>query len=144
VQTQNIPVDVNVTVTLATVALAMFRGDALLRLAAFPILQQVVTHYARVFPWLSPWPNDVIALAVALACLVRASGYWAVWAAAAVVLTVLIDVIRIALPLDQWAYASAELVWFYVQMAAVMFGSLAGRGGAVRPRPPGAAAVDPA
>jgi hypothetical protein len=135
VQIHNIPAEVTVTVAIAAIAAAMLRGDTPLRAVALAILWQVVTVPTHVFRWGHPWPNDLMMLALTGICALRGAGYWSVWAAAASILSLATDGIRLVAPFDDWAFASANMVWFYVQMAAVIFGSLAGRGGAVRIRP---------
>jgi hypothetical protein len=83
--------------------------------------------------------SDAVEFLACLACIVSGGGYWTIWAAAALLLSLATDALMLAQPdIGAWAYVSAEWVWFYIATIALLWGALTrGRRGPA-PAPPGA------
>src|SRR5688572_21416870 len=63
---------------------------------------------------------DAPALAVGLYVVLRSRRYWTVWAAACMVLAVITDILAILLDLKPWAWISAQIVFTYIVVAALL------------------------
>jgi hypothetical protein len=117
----------------AAMVAGFWRGGRDGRIFASLVLYQVVRVYAgRASPDLlaifqSPSFHGLEGLAMlafGLAAVLRARAYWTIWAAAAVVLGLVTDLLRMSIGLGAWAYYSAQITWFLVLCASVLAGSL--------------------
>jgi hypothetical protein len=115
---------VNHAVLTAGVVAAILRGDREARAVAAYTAAQGLLLFTRTAPWLDGPLADGLGLAVCLAVLPRATGYWIIWATAANLLSVATDVLYQAVPTSLWTYLSAQLVWTYALAAALLFSAL--------------------
>jgi hypothetical protein len=128
-----------------------WRGDRAQQVMAAALYAVTVNSSYRVFPALLGVFDDLFVLMVALACTILASqGYWPIWTAAALLVSIAADLIHLANPsVGLWAYVSTDMVFWMVANAAVFCGALAHRPGmpaTVRPnfyRPDFAGAAAP-
>lgn len=74
----------------------------------------------RTWLWLF---EDVVTLAVCLACVWRADRYWVLWASSFTVVYTVTDVAKFLPGVTQWAYASAGVVWFNAVNLTVIVGA---------------------
>jgi hypothetical protein len=70
--------------------------------------------------WLA---EDIVTIAVCLACVRRAQRYWVLWAASIALLYLATDLMGALVPrVTPWAYRSAGIVWIYALNATVLIG----------------------
>jgi hypothetical protein len=147
-----IPPLFNLGVVAAVACVAAWRGGPRERImAGFMLTMQVNGHWVLV-PAINDFPCDLIGLALALGFTVGSRSYWTIWAAAAMLVSLVGDVIYLANPgLGEWAYRSEELVFWYAAAAATFYGAvvhrcgdrLAARGPAGASRPEAMATAAP-
>lgn len=120
------PIPPWVTLGAATVAIivANLRGSYGVRVVAAVVTVYVAIDFAHLYAPLSGLPMLVAGFVTCVGCALRSNHYWAVWAAAAAMLSLATKVLRMWLGLGDWAYYPAMAVWFYVLLAALMVGAL--------------------
>jgi hypothetical protein len=124
----NIPPEFNLGCATAVAALALWRGGSPERLMAGYLEGMFLNGYWRVIPGLLHFPGSFVGVAVGVVCLAASRSYWTVWACAGLLLSFVTDVIYAAdAHVGRWAYLSTELVFWYVSLAAVAYGTLVRR-----------------
>ena len=117
----------------AAVAAGVWRGGRDGRIFAGLILYQLARVYiGRASPAVYAFFHtptfhlleSLVMLAFSLAAVLRARAYWTLWAAAALVLGLVTDLLLIAIGPGDWAYYSAQIAWFLVLCASVLAGAL--------------------
>lgn len=66
----------------------------------------------------------MIGFAVCLGCALKTQRLWTIWAAASTLLQLITDVLWALHVVTEWAYYSAEIVWFFVLLTAVNYGAV--------------------
>lgn len=145
-QISNIPSWVTIGYLVAVGVLALWKGGPHERLIAATQSLLLLNGFGPWEPGL-PWlPLDFAQFLACLACALRSRSYWTIWASAATLLSVIVDVVYLTTPeIGLWAYLSAGLVWAYTLNTALLLGTLArvrrvlkATGGAPAPWPQGA------
>jgi hypothetical protein len=83
---------------------------------------------------------DLAMLGACALAAARADRYWVIWAGSLAFLSVLTDVMGLALPgvISHWALFSADEVWWVLIGVVIAWGVLGARGGSTRPVGPSA------
>jgi hypothetical protein len=129
----NIPREVDVGYPFAVAAVAFWRGGRCER--AMAAWQAVLTFTGAFDLWramhgLHGFPGDLICLAACLTCVLHGRGYWAIWACATTVLSIVTDLIYFTVPgIGLWAFMSAEWVYSYALTTAILWGAITYRSG---------------
>lgn len=105
-----------------SVVLAAWRGRVEERVLAGFIAWQGINDLPG-FEWSHAWPTDLATFAACIGLVLYGRRYWTIWAAAAGLLALVTDILRITPGLGSWSYHSAKLVWSYVMTAAVIYGA---------------------
>jgi hypothetical protein len=100
------------------------------RIVASMVVIYLVVDFAHIHPPLIGVPVGTVGFLTCLGVALRSRGYWTVWAAASQLLTLVTELIRPLPEISEWAYFSAQVTWFFVLLAALLFGAFADRPGA--------------
>ncbi|MEO8115568.1 MAG: hypothetical protein ABI655_14370 [Phenylobacterium sp.] len=123
-----VPGPVNLGYVLAATSLALWKGGWPGRTVAVALLLVNLQHlafWAGSPSWGLPlWyeaGEDIVMLAVCLACALRSDRYWTLWASSFALLILMMDLVRpLTTGVTNWAYASSQLVWFYLLLAVLL------------------------
>jgi hypothetical protein len=111
--------------TLVTLSTAVIRGGREVRIVAMVALIEVLALLANVPPAIRAHPAvDLAALLVCLGCVVTRPRYWAIWAAASVLLQLLTNVLTTYIGASRWTEAWAQVAWNFVWCTAILAGAI--------------------
>ena len=121
-----IPLWVHMAISVTLVAAAFWRGGGQERFAALYMLVTAaaaagacrVTHCPFWVHILFVSPDVAVFIAMAL----RSDRYWPLWAAAVSCNRMMLILLQLAAPTSRWAFGTADLVWHYALVAAVLQG----------------------
>lgn len=133
---QEVPDPVTYGLYSLSVVLAAWRGRVEERVLAAFIAWQALNGFLPGAEWTHGWPTDLVTFAACIALVLYGGRYWTIWAAAAALLGLVTDVLRVMPGLSSWSYASAKLVWSYVMTAALIYGAWTARRAVTSPSAP--------
>jgi hypothetical protein len=111
--------------TLVALFTAIVRGRREVRIVAVVALAEVLALLANVPPAIRAQPAvDVAALAVCLGCVATRPRYWAIWAAASVLLMLMTDLLTALVGASRWTLVWAQVAWSFTWFTAILAGAL--------------------